>query len=105
MTEQNNTQVSIIPKSDEAREKFYARCNEWIGLQYQIESAQEAQKELMNSIADDFVKTNPEEKKSDVKKKAKLLVDEFLKGKCTSEAEIIDSVLGDYSIAQKFLKG
>jgi hypothetical protein len=105
MTEQNNTQVSIIPKSDEAREKFYARCNEWIGLQYQIESAQEAQKELMNLIADDFVEANPDVKKGDVKKRTGLMIKEFLEGKATAEAQLCDDVLGDYSIAQKFLKG
>ena len=105
MTQETNTQVSIIPKSDEAREKFYARCNEWIELQYHIESAQESQKTLMNYIADDFVEANPDVKKGDVKKRTGLMIKEFLEGKATAESQLCDDVLGDYSIAHKFLKG
>ncbi|UUW39784.1 hypothetical protein VP14_097 [Vibrio phage VPMCC14] len=103
--QENNTQMTIIPKSDEAREAFYNRINEWIKLQYVIESAQESQKDIMDMIAESHVDSNPDTKKTDVKKRAKLLIDEFLKAKATTEAQLIDDVLGDYSIASKFLKG
>ena len=105
MTEQTNTQITIIPKSDEKKELFYARLNEWIGLQYVIESAVESQKALMTAIADDHVEANPDDKKADVKKRATFMIKEFLEGKATAESQLIDDVLGDYSIASKYLKG
>jgi len=104
MTEQTNSVTSIIPKSDEAREKFYGRLNQWIELQHIIESAQASQKDYMNAIAEDHVENYPDDNKASVKKRAKWMIDEFLKGKLTEDIALMDSTLGDYSIAEKYLK-
>lgn len=102
--ENTNVPTSIIPKSDEKREKFYKRLNEWIEFQHIIESAQASQKDYMNAIAEDHVEEFPDDNKASVKKRAKWLIDEFLKGKLTEDIALMDSTLGDYSIAEKHLK-
>ena len=102
--EKVNTQVTIVPKSQEDREKFYARLNDYIDLQYQIDSAKDSQKDLMEAIAEDFVENNPDVKKGDVKKRAALLIKEYLDGKATEESLLIEDVLGDYDTVKKFLK-
>ena len=103
--ENTTAELSILPKGDEARELFYSRLNNWINLQYEIESAQEAQKDIMNAIGEDFVAKNEEVKKADVKKRAKGMIDEFLAGKMTETAQLADDVIGDLEIAKSFLKG
>ena len=98
-------ELSILPKGEEARTTFYNRLNEWMSAQTIIEASKSTQNEIMELIANDFLEENAEAKKADVKKRAKLLIDEFLKAKATEEAIIMDDVLGDYDIAQSHLKG
>lgn len=106
MTKENTkAELSILPKGEEARAKFYKRLNEWIEVQYVIESSKSTQNAIMESIAEDFLDENAEAKKGDVKKRAKLIIDEFLKAKATEDAILIDDVLGDYEIASKHLEG
>ena len=107
MTDLNHVvaaELSIIPRGDEARAKFFKQLEEWIEHSYIIEGAQIAQKDLMDNIASTFVDANEDVKKSDVKTRAKLMIDEMLRGKVTEKQQLNEDVLADVEIAKKNVK-
>lgn len=95
--------ISILPKSDEKRMKFFKGLNEYIDLEYQIASAKAAQAAALETLYEDTREV--EIKKADYKARAKLILEEFFNGKATTQRDIAESALDDYEIVQKHLKG
>ena len=105
MTTQNTQTLTVVPAGDDRREIFYKRLNEYINLQYAVESAQEAQKDILEAIAEDHVAIHDTDKKSEVKSQTKLLIEEHLKGKISSQEQKLDAAKGDYETVKKHLNG
>lgn len=103
MTEQQKS-FNVIPQGQEQREIFYNRLNEIIGLMEEIESANESVKSIMERIAESHVQLHEDVKKADVKRRVKGMIDEYFKGKLTSNLEEAEEGLAEYEIAKKFLR-
>jgi len=101
MTEQ--TVNNILPKSDEDRQKFFDRMNEWIGLEAQIQSAKTSQSSMITAIVEDHMEKYPEDNKGDIKKRVMLHLKEFLKGTATAERDLLDAVLDEQALIEKNL--
>lgn len=105
MTQENKTSMTVVPQGDERREIFYKRVNEYINLQYIIDSAKESQTEILEAIGEDHVSIHECDKKSEVKSQTKLIIEEHLKGKITAQEMKLDAAKGDYETVKKHLKG
>lgn len=101
MTEQ--TVNNILPKSDEDREKFFARMNEWIGLEAQIQSAKSSQNSMISAIVDDHMEKYPEDSKKDVKTRVMGHLKEFLEGKITAAQKLNEVILDEQELIEKKL--
>lgn len=95
---------SIVPQDLEKREEFFSSLNRIINLEIEKSATTDAISSEYDKIASNYVDFhNDDLKKSDVKKCAKLIIEEHMSDKITNTEKFLSAATADYELCKNKL--